>query len=108
MARKTPSRLELRKQAEAADKGDDSDKKPTKKKKATRKKATRRTKEKTPVRQRLVWGVFNASMKEEARFPYDQRSEAEKKIKQLAAKSSKPFFIQGIKEPLPDAPAEEE
>jgi hypothetical protein len=110
MARKTPSRLELRKQAEAAEEADGRKKKATKKaaKKTTRKKTTtrtRRTREKTPARKQLVWVVFSASMKEEARFPYDQRDAAEKKVDQLTAKSKKPYFIQPIKEPLPEKPA---
>ena len=111
MARKTASRLQLRKEAEAAEarvatdgkKEKDKDKDKTKQK-AKRKTTARRTKEKVSPRKRLVWGVYNSSMKEEARFPYDQRAEAEKRVKQLAAKSSKTYFIQPIKEPIADAP----
>lgn len=105
MARKTASRMELRKQAEAATKGASTDgKSGKKKKKAARKKSTR-VKSRTPERKRLVWAVFNGSMKEEARFPYDQRDAAEEKIAQLRTKSPKKlFFIQRVKEPIPDAP----
>jgi hypothetical protein len=40
-------------------------------------------------------------MKEEARFPYDQRDAAEEKINQLRQKSAKKkYFIQPIKEPI--------
>lgn len=108
MARKSPSRLELRKQAEAAEAqgpgGDGKDGK--KKKKETKKKPTRRTKSKVAERKRLMWGVYNSNMKEEGRFPYDQRDAAEEKVEQLKAKSAKKlFFIQAIKEiitePLP-------
>src|SRR5688572_14185211 len=101
MARKTASRLQLRKEVEAADARDAADGKKDKGKdkekgvkKAKRKATARRSKEKVLQRKRLVWGVYNSSMKEEARFPYDQRSEAEKKVKALAAKSSKTYFIQ--------------
>ena len=106
----------MRKEVEAADardaadgkKGKDKDKeKDTEKggkKKAKRKTTVRRSKEKVMQRKRLVWGVYNSSMKEEGRFPYDQRAEAEKKVKALAAKSSKTYFIQPIKEPIADAP----
>lgn len=106
MARKTPSRRELRKQVEAAEaieKADGAKKKPTRKKAAATR--TRRTKAKTTQRKRLVWAVFSGSMKEEARFPYDQRTAAEEKIEQLKQKSPKKmYFIQPVKEVLAEAP----
>ncbi len=111
MARKTASRKELRKQVEAAEAAEA--KAPKKKKKATRKKATRkkRTKKEAVERRKLMWGVFSASMKEEGRYPYFERKEADKKIEQLRAKSSKLYFIQAVKEvitePLP-TPEDEE
>ena len=75
------------------------------KKKAVRKKA----KVKAPARKRLIWGVFSGNLKEQARFPYDQRAAAEEKIKQLRARSTKKrFFIQPIKEPIVDMPADDE
>jgi succinylarginine dihydrolase len=77
-------------------------KKSTKKKSAKRK--SRSKKATAEARKRMVWGVFSSSMKEEARFPYDQRKEAEKKLEQLSSKSKKPFFIQPMKEII-DAPA---
>jgi hypothetical protein len=75
------------------------------KEKGKRKATSRRSKEKALQRKRLVWGVYSSSMKEEARFPYDQRAEAEKKVKQLAAKTAKTYFIQPIKELIVEAPA---
>ncbi|MBT4864079.1 MAG: hypothetical protein HON53_03020 [Planctomycetaceae bacterium] len=110
--RKSPSRLDKRREVEAADalEKSESDGAGTKKKKAAKKKTakkatTRRTKTKAPQRKRLVWAVFSGSMKEEARFPYDQRKDAEKKLEQLRAKATKKmYFIQPVKEPLPDAP----
>ena len=99
MARKSPSRLEMRRQAEAAEAEEKSSpkKKATKKKKATRKKKSA----KADVRRRLVWGVFTGSMKEESRFPYDQRDAAVERIEQLRAKNAKKlYFIQPVKEPL--------
>jgi len=117
MARKTQSRLELRKQAEAAeamdaeidievdDAGDEDA--PKKKKKAVKKKtATRakRLKTKAVVRKRLVWGVFSSSMKEEARFPYAEREAAEQRAEALTQKNKRTYFVQPIKEPIPDAP----
>src|SRR5262249_890565 len=107
MARKTASRIELRKQAEAAEaQGGEVGKK----KAATAKKAAapraKRTKEKAIARKKLVWVVFNGSMKEEGRFPYDQRAAAEEKIEQLKLKSAKKlYFIQPVKELLGDGKA---
>jgi hypothetical protein len=104
MARK--SRLDLRKEAEAAEAmGVDEEKAPAKKKKkkkATKRKATKRTKVKAVIRKRLVWGVFSSSLKEEARFPYDQRKAADEKAAQLATKTKRTYFVQPIKEALPE------
>lgn len=99
MARKSPSRLEMRRQAEAAEA---ESKTSPKKKKAVKKKATRKKKAaKAEVRRRLFWGVFTGSLKEESRFPYDQRSAAEERIEQLRLKNAKKlYFIQPVKEPL--------
>ena len=94
--------LDKRKEHEAAEARKGSEAAPKKKgtKKATKATTTRkkRTKEKAVQRKRLVWAVFNGSMKEEARFPYDQRTAAEEKIEQLRAKSKKQYFIQPVKE----------
>tara|TARA_R110002095_G_scaffold152319_3_gene132439 strand:- start:6694 stop:7179 length:486 start_codon:yes stop_codon:yes gene_type:complete len=100
MARKSPSRLEMRRQAEAAEsvaKTSPKKKAATKRKKATRKKKSA----KAEVRRRLMWGVFTGSLKEESRFPYDQRDAAEERIEQLRLKNAKKlYFIQPIKEPV--------
>jgi len=113
MARKTPSRMELRRQAEAAgEAGAAADKAAKKrvKKDGAKKPSTRRTKTKVAERKRLMWAVYNGSMKEEGRFAYDQRDAAEEKVQQLKLKSPKKiFFIQALKEtiiPPPAKPAE--
>lgn len=92
MARKTASRLQKRREVEAADAT-----KPKAAKKPAKKRATRR-KVKAPDRKRLLWGVFSGTLKEEARFPYDQRKQAEEKLELLRSKSKKLYFIQPIKE----------
>jgi hypothetical protein len=98
MARKTSSRMELRRQAEAVEaQGGAAAAPPAKAKKAAAPKA-KRTKEKAVVRKRLIWVVYNGSMKEEGRFPYDQRAAAEEKIEALRQKSKKLYFIQPVKE----------
>ena len=106
MARKTASRLSKRREAEAAEaQGKTATKKATKKK-ATKKKAakrkTTRSRAKKDVfeRRKLVWAIYSSTMKEEARFPYEERSEAEAKLEQLRSKSKKSYFIQPLKEPI--------
>jgi hypothetical protein len=92
MARKTASRLQKRREVEAADS------RPATKKRAVAKKTTTRKKTKAPERKKLIWGVFSSTMKEEARFPYDQRAAAEERLEQLRAKGKRMYFIQPIKE----------
>jgi len=103
MARKTTSRIELRRQAEAVEaRGDGAAAEtaaPAKKKAAAKPK---RTKEKPVARKRLIWVVYNGSMKEEGRFPYDQKAAAEEKIEALRQKSKKLYFIQPVKEVIGD------
>jgi selenocysteine lyase/cysteine desulfurase len=106
MARKTTSRMELRRQAEAAEAGGTPAATATTT--GTRKKAAatgakpKRTKEKPVARKRMIWVVYNGSMKEEGRFAYDQRAAAEEKIEQLRQKSKKLYFIQPVKEVIGD------
>lgn len=97
MARKTPSRLELRKQAEAVEAAEESAVKEKKPRKAAAPRV-KKVKEKPVVRKRLLWVVYSGSMKEEGRFPYDQLAAAEEKIEQLKLKSKKMYFIQPVKE----------
>lgn len=104
MARKSPSRLEMRKQVEAVEaaggeKGGEEKKTRAKSTKAAAPRA-KRTKEKVLARKRLVWVVYSGSMKEEGRFPYDQLEAAHEKIEQLKLKSKKLYFIQPVKEIL--------
>lgn len=102
MARKTSSRLSKRREVEAAEAQGETPKK--KRKQSAKKTTTTRRKAKAAERKRLVWGVFSSSLKEEARFPYDQRKEAEKKLKQLLDKGKRTYFLQPIKEVITDAP----
>lgn len=96
-------RMELRKQVEAAEARGATSDAPKKAKKAAATK-TKRVKEKVQARKRLVWVVYNGSMKEEGRFPYDQRAAAEEKIELLKQKSKKMFFIQPLKEVIGEVP----
>ena len=96
-------RMEMRKQAEALEARGESADAPKKAKKASGTK-TKRVKEKVQARKRLIWVVYNGSMKEEGRFPYDQRAAAEEKIELLRQKSKKMYFIQPLKEVIGEAP----
>lgn len=105
MARKTASRLTKRREAEAAEAaGAAAPKKKKaakKKKKATKRKTTRsRAKKDILERRKLVWAIYGSTMKEEARFPYEERKQAEQKLEQLRSKSKKSYFIQPLKEPI--------
>lgn len=108
MAAKRKSLLDLRREAEAVEaRGGEAPakaEKATKAKKATTTKA-KRTKEKPVARKRMIWVVYNGSMKEEGRFPYDQRAAAEEKIEALRQKSKKLYFIHPVKEVIGDPSA---
>ena len=97
MARKSPSRLELRKQVEAVEAVEEAAVKEKKPRKAAAPRV-KKVKEKAQIRKRLLWVVYSGSMKEEGRFAYDQKAAAEEKIEQLKLKSKKMYFIQPVKE----------
>ncbi len=82
-------------------------KKAAAKKTAVKKTAVKRKKKSTePTRYRLIWGVYSSSMREEARFDYDCRKDADKKAEKLMAKGKKLYWVQPIKEeiiPEPEA-----
>ena len=62
---------------------------------------------KAPPRMRARWGVFDPGMKQVAIFDYNQRAAADEKIADLLAKKKGPYFLQIVKEPMPDpVPAE--
>ncbi len=105
-SKKPPSRMAKRLEAEAVEaieKSTVGGKKATAKK-GTAKKPTRR-KTKQAERKRLIWGVFSGTLREEARFPYNEKAQAEEKLEQLRAKSKKLYFIQPIKELITDGSA---
>ena len=83
-------------------------KKTTQKKAA--KKTTRKKKSNEPIRYRLIWGDYSSGMREESRFDYGKRKDADKKAEQLTAKGKKLFWVQPIKEeivPEPEVPEDE-
>ncbi len=65
-------------------------------------------KPKAAPRMRARWGVFDASMKQVAVFDYKDRAAADAKVLDLlATKKTGTFFLQLVKEPMPEdaAPA---
>jgi hypothetical protein len=113
MASRTLNRRELRKQAEQAEQAEAAtpEAAPAKapaKKKARKSPAPRKPREKkAPPRMRARWGIFDGGMKQVAIFDYNQRAAAEEKLAALLEKKG-PYFLQIVKEPMPEpVPAEE-
>ena len=101
--------------ADTEDGADDEGPRPAKKPakaKAPAAKARKPRKPKAAPRMRARWGVFDASMKQVAIFDYNQRAAADQKVAELAARKNGTFFLQMVKEPMPepapgDAPSPE-
>jgi hypothetical protein len=121
MAGRILNRRDLRKQAdeaearespqdsEAADTeggADDESPRPARKPakaKAPAAKPRKPRKPKVAPRMRARWGVFDGSMKQVAIFDYNQRAAADEKAAELAAKKNGTFFLQLVKEPMPES-----
>ena len=99
--------LKKRLEAEAAEKQGKAKKKAAPRKRAA---TARKRKAKAPERKKIFWGVFSGTLKEEGRYPYDQKEKAEERLAQLQSRGKKLYFIQPIKEGISDAaaPAPEE
>lgn len=117
MARKTTSRIELRRQLEALEQqGQEQQEaavtasdaprrgRASAKSRGIRSKNSAKATVKSGPRKRLVWVVYSGSMKEEGRFSYDQRAAAEERIEQLRQKGGvkKLYFIQPVREVIGD------
>ena len=110
--RKTVSRLELRRQSEAAEAQETSGEAKPKTKRAAktdgdavpkvRKPAVRAKKKKKVeiIRLRRTWGVFDNNNQQVASFPYAERAAADQKLKELNEKGKTPFFMQPVNEPI--------
>ncbi len=103
-SRKPPSRMDKRREAEAVEAIEKSS--PTKKTATKAKAKPTRRKVKQAERKRLVWGVFSGTLREEARFAFNERTQAEEKLEALRQKSKKLYFIQPIKELITDGSAQ--
>jgi hypothetical protein len=118
MARRIRNRRELREQGEQAERQEAADSAPLgaeadapkKGGKAKRPAAPRVRKprpKKAPPRLRARWAVFDGGMKQVAIFDYNQRAAADEKLADLLGRQKGPYFLQIVKEPMPEpAPAE--
>jgi hypothetical protein len=71
-------------------------------KRAAAPKARKPRPKKAPPRLCARWGVFDAAMKQVAIFDYNQRAAADEKLAQLLAKQKGTYFLQIVKEPMPE------
>ena len=108
MARKTASRLDKRREAEAAE-AMEAEAPPKKKKKKASK---RKKKVVAEARMKLFWGIFSPSMKRVALFDFNQKKRAQKRCDELTAKGKGDHFVMKVKdeitEPLPEPDADTE
>jgi hypothetical protein len=100
MARKVLNRMELREEAETAERrgtelDEEAGEKPVKKAPVKRKSRAKVVKE---VRLKAFWGVFNQSLRRIARFEYNERKEADEKAAELSQSQKTPHFVQLVKE----------
>ena len=127
MAGRVLNRRELRRQSDAAESADldevvdeadaaeeaedhegvaegaDDEAPPAKVKAKAAPKSRKPRKPKAAPRMRARWGVFDASMKQVAIFDYKDRAAADAKVLDLlATKKTGTFFLQMVKEPMPE------
>jgi hypothetical protein len=94
MAAKSRSRMDLRREAEAAEAAGV----PAKPAKKAAPKKPRVAKKDKIVRLKAFWGVFNQSLKRVALFEYSERKQADKKAVELTASLKSPHVVQPVKE----------
>jgi hypothetical protein len=110
MASRILNRRELRRQADDADEVEPDDSADgaapvTKKRKAKEgapPKARKPRPKKASPRLRARWGVFDGSMKQVAIFDYNDRASADEKLADLREKKKGLYFMQIVKEPMPE------
>jgi hypothetical protein len=110
MAGRTLNRRKLREQAGQTPRQEAPDADPAgatvKKKGKARQPAAPRAKKsrakKAAPRLRARWGVFDGGMKQVAVFDYNQRAAAEEKVAALVSRNKGPYFLQIVKEAMPE------
>jgi hypothetical protein len=104
MAGRILNRRELRKQTDHAEQsGLDVSEPAAGRKAGTAPKVRKPRKPKAAPRMQASWCVYNGSMKEVARFDYNQRAAAEEKLAALLGKQKGLYFLQIVKQPMPAA-----
>ncbi len=98
MARKIQNRIQLREEAEAAERIAEAAPEKKKKEKATPVKRKSRAKTVKEVRLKAFWGVFNQSLRRVAVFEFDKRADADIKAEALGKSQKTPHFVQLVKE----------
>jgi hypothetical protein len=58
---------------------------------------------KAPPRLRARWGIFDACVRQVAIFDYNQRAAADEKLADLLARNKGLYYLQIVKEPMPEA-----
>ena len=91
----TGKKAPAKKAAKEAPEEKGAEKEPAKKKPAKR--APRRPQEPVEIRLKVMWGVFNQSVKEVATYEYFDRKAAEKKCNDLSKSGKSPHFIRKVK-----------
>jgi hypothetical protein len=106
MASRILNRRELREpgealQAAAAEVPDGADA-PRKRQATATAKVRKPRAKKVPPRLRARWGVFDGGMKLVSIFDYNQRAAADDKLAELRARHKGLYFVQMVKEPMPE------
>ena len=115
MAGRILNRRELREQADQAQRqiavvpvdAGDAPKAGAKPRRAAAPKARKLRAKKTPPRLCARWGVFDGGLKQVAIFDYNQRAAADAKLAELLGRGKGTYFLQLVKEPMPEPTAEE-
>ncbi len=107
------NRIELRRQAEAAEaQAEEKTSTTAKKSKVARtkvakdpvtgekvkKKAVRKTREKAREKKRAIWVIYSGTMREEGRYPYWEKQAAEERLELLRSRGKRLYFMQMVKE----------
>lgn len=106
MAGRILNRRELRRQADQAEPVESPETTPADAPKKAKAPAAPRVKKprakKAPPRMRARWGVFDMGMKQIAIFDYNQRTAADEKLAEMLARQKGTYFLQIVKEPMPE------
>ena len=63
-----------------------------------KKKAVRKTREKPREKRRAIWVIYSGTMREEGRYPYWEKKAAEERLEMLRSRGKRLYFMQMVKE----------